>query len=216
MAETSVAKIDPEANLSRVCLLGCGVTTGYGAATKTAQVSPESSVAVFCLGAVGLAVIRGATVCGAKRVIAIDINPSKKPVAEKFGATEFLNPKDHSKPVQQVLVDMTDDGLDYTFECVGSVNLMRSALEACHKGWGVSTIVGVAGAGEEISTRPFQLVTGRTWKGTAFGGLKGWSEVPQLVEKYMKGEFWVDEFVTRDMSFPEINEAFDYMHSGEW
>lgn len=214
--EISLAKVTPRAPLDKVCLLGCGITTGYGAALKTAQVSPNSTVAVFGLGGVGLSVIQGCKHAGAKRIIGVDLNPAKEPLARKMGATEFLNPKDHDgKPVQQVIVGMTDGGVDYSFECIGNVNVMRSALECTHKGWGVSTIIGVAGAGQEISTRPFQLVTGRTWKGSAFGGYKGRTELPGLVESYLDGKLDIDSFVTHTLPLEKINEAFDLMHNGE-
>eukprot|EP00128_Syssomonas_multiformis_P017193 Colp12_sorted_trinity150504_noHs@1288 len=215
VAAISVAKITPTAPLDKVCLLGCGISTGYGAVFNNAKVEPGSSVAVFGLGAVGLAVLMGAVEAGATRIIAIDINPAKFDLARQFGATECVNPKDYSKPIQQVLVDLTDGGLDYTFECIGNVNTMRAALEACHKGWGVSTIIGVAGSGQEISTRPFQLVTGRVWKGSAFGGWKSRDNVPQLVEKYMEKKLKVDEFITHNVPFEKVNDAFEYLHHGE-
>ncbi|KAI9094612.1 chaperonin 10-like protein [Phlyctochytrium arcticum] len=212
--EISVAKVDKSAALDKVCLLGCGITTGYGAVINTAKVEAGSTVAVFGLGGVGLSAIQGAKAAGAKRIIAIDVNVKKEEIARKFGATEFLNPKDHDKPVQQVLVDMSDGGVDYSFECVGNVQLMRAALEATHKGWGVSVIIGVAGAGQEISTRPFQLVTGRTWKGSAFGGVKGRTELPGLVKKYQDGQLDIDTYVTHTFSLEDINKAFDAMHEG--
>ncbi|KAH9785089.1 Alcohol dehydrogenase class-3 [Citrus sinensis] len=213
--DVSVAKIDPQAPLDKVCLLGCGVPTGLGAVWNTAKVEPGSIVAVFGLGTVGLAVAEGAKAAGASRVIGIDIDPKKFDRAKNFGVTEFVNPKDHDKPIQQVLVDLTDGGVDYSFECIGNVSVMRAALECCHKGWGTSVIVGVAASGQEISTRPFQLVTGRVWKGTAFGGFKSRSQVPWLVDKYMKKEIKVDEYVTHNMTLGEINEAFRYMHGGD-
>ncbi|KNE59768.1 alcohol dehydrogenase class-3 [Allomyces macrogynus ATCC 38327] len=214
--EISIAKVQKEAPLDKVCLLGCGVTTGYGAAVKTAKVEKGDVVAVFGLGGVGLSVIQGAAACGAGRIIAIDINPKKEAIARQFGATDFVNPKDYpDKPIQQVIVDMTDGGCDKTFEAIGNVNLMRAALECCHKGWGVSTIIGVAASGQEISTRPFQLVTGRTWKGSAFGGYKGRTELPGLVGDYMSGKIKIDELVTHKMKLAEINKAFDLMHHGE-
>lgn len=214
--EISIAKVSPEARLDRACLLGCGITTGIGAVVNTAKVEAGASVAVFGLGAVGLAVITGAKMAGAKRIIAVDINPSKFELAKSFGATECVNPLDHGeKPIQQVLVEMTDGGLDYTFEAIGNVNTMRAALEACHKGWGESVIIGVAAAGKEISTRPFQLVTGRVWRGTAFGGVKSRDGVPVLVERYMKGEINVDSFVTHEMGLDKINDAFTLMHEGK-
>jgi len=215
VAEISLAKVPESAPLDKVCLLGCGISTGYGAALNTAKVEPSSTCAVWGLGAVGLAVIMGCKRAGAGRIIGVDINPEKFEVAKQFGATECVNPKDLEKPVEQVLVDMTDGGLDYTFECIGNIHTMRSALESCHKGWGVSVIIGVAAAGQEISTRPFQLVTGRTWKGTAFGGWKSRDSVPKLVDEYMKGDMKVDEFVTHNVKFDEINEAFSLMHAGK-
>lgn len=212
--EVSVAKIDTKAPLDKVCLLGCGVSTGWGAVWNTAKVEPGSTAAVFGIGAVGLAVIEGLKVAGAKRIIAVDVNETKFASAKAWGATECVNPTAYKKPIQEVLVEMTDGGLDYTFECVGNVNVMRSALEACHKGWGESIVIGVAAAGQEISTRPFQLVTGRVWRGTAFGGFKSRIAVPLLVDRYMKGEVTLDRYVTHRMSFDEINEAFNLMHEG--
>ena len=215
LPEVSLAKVSPEAPMDKICLLGCGVTTGIGAVRNTARVEPGATVAVFGLGAIGLAVIQGAQMVGAERIIAIDTNPDKFTLAGQFGATEFVNPKDYDDPIQQVIVDMTDGGVDYSFECIGNVNVMRSALECCHKGWGESVIIGVAGAGEEISTRPFQLVTGRVWKGSAFGGVKGRSELPGYVNDYMEGRIRIDEFITHDMPFEKINEAFDLLHAGK-
>jgi len=214
-AEISVAKVSESAPLDKVCLLGCGIPTGYGAVVNTAKVEPGSTVGVWGIGAVGLAVIMGAKVAGASRIIAVDINADKWPVAQQFGATEFVNPKDYEKPIQQVLVEMTDGGLDYTFECIGNVGTMRAALEACHKGWGTSVIIGVAAAGKEISTRPFQLVTGRSWRGSAFGGWKSRDSVPKLVDEYMEKKIKVDEFITHDLPLDKINEAFDLMHAGK-
>ncbi|MCT8467452.1 S-(hydroxymethyl)glutathione dehydrogenase/class III alcohol dehydrogenase [Chromohalobacter canadensis] len=215
LPEVSLAKVSSEAPLDKICLLGCGVTTGIGAVMNTAKVEPGATVAVFGLGAIGLAVIQGAVMAKASRIIAIDVNPDKFDMARQFGATDFVNPKDYSDPIQQVIVDLTDGGVDYSFECIGNVNVMRSALECCHKGWGESIIIGVAGAGEEISTRPFQLVTGRVWKGSAFGGVKGRSELPGYVDDYMNGKLKIDEFVTQDMAFEEINEAFELLHAGK-
>lgn len=215
VAEISVCKVADNAPLEKVCLLGCGISTGYGAALNTAKVEAGSTTAVWGLGAVGLATVMGCKTAGASRIIGIDINPDKFPVAKEFGCTEFVNPKDHEKPIQQVLIEMTDGGLDYTFECIGNVKTMRAALEACHKGWGTSVIIGVAGAGQEISTRPFQLVTGRVWKGTAFGGWKSCDSVPKLVEDYLGGKVKVDEFITHTMPLDKINEAFDLMHAGK-
>jgi len=190
------------------------VSTGYGAALNTAKVEPGSTCGVWGLGAVGLAAIMGCKKAGASRIIAIDINKDKFETAKQFGATDCVNPRDHDKPIQQVIVDLTDGGVDFSFEAVGNVSTMRAALEATHKGWGVSVIIGVAAAGQEISTRPFQLVTGRTWKGTAFGGWKSRDSVPKLVSEYLNGSLKVDEFVTHRRKLTEINEAFDLMHSG--
>lgn len=215
LPEVSLAKVSKEAPLDKICLLGCGVTTGIGAVFNTAKVTPGSTVAVFGLGAIGLAVIQGSVLAKASRIIAIDLNPDKFELARQFGATDFVNPKDYSDPIQQVIVNMTDGGVDYSFECIGNVNVMRSALEACHKGWGESIIIGVAGAGQEISTRPFQLVTGRVWKGSAFGGVKGRTQLPDYVERYMKGDIKIDEFITHEMPFEKINEAFDLLHHGK-
>ncbi|MEM6706521.1 MAG: S-(hydroxymethyl)glutathione dehydrogenase/class III alcohol dehydrogenase [Acidobacteriota bacterium] len=214
-AEVSVAKINKEAPLDKVCLLGCGVTTGIGAVLKTAKVEPGSTVAVFGLGGIGLSVIQGAVMAQAERILAVDINPDKFEMAQLLGATDLVNPKDYDAPIQEVIVDMTDGGVDYSFECVGHVELMRSALECCHKGWGESIIIGVAGSGQEISTRPFQLVTGRVWRGTAFGGVKGRTELPGMVEQYMAGEIEIDKMVTHTMGLDRINEAFDLMHEGK-
>lgn len=215
VAEISIAKVDPKAPLDKICLLGCGIPTGYGAALNTANVEPGSNVAIWGLGTVGLAVAMGCRERGATRIIGVDINPEKYEIAKKFGCTEFVNPKDHSKPIQEVLIEMTDGGLDYTFECIGNVSTMRAALESCHKGWGQSVIIGVAGAGQEISTRPFQLVTGRVWKGSAFGGWKSRDSVPKLVSQYMEGKLMVDEFVTHHFPVDQINEAFNLMHAGK-
>lgn len=215
VTEISVAKVNPAAPLDKVCLLGCGISTGYGAALNTAKVEPGSTCAIWGLGAVGLAVAMGCKEAGAKRIIGVDINPDKFELGKKFGLTEGVNPKDYNKPIQEVLVEMTDGGLDYTFECIGNVACMRAALESCHKGWGVSTIIGVAAAGQEISTRPFQLVTGRVWKGTAFGGWKSRESVPKLVDSYMNKKLLVDEFVSHNLNLDQINEAFDLMHAGK-
>jgi S-(hydroxymethyl)glutathione dehydrogenase/alcohol dehydrogenase len=215
LPEIAVAKISDKAPLEKVCLLGCGITTGIGAVLHTAKVEPGATVAVFGLGGVGLSAIQGAAIAKAGRIIAIDINESKFELARQFGATDCVNPKDHSDPIQDVIVDMTDGGVDYSFECVGNTDLMRAALECAHKGWGESVIVGVAGAGQEISTRPFQLVTGRVWRGTAFGGTKGRSQLPGMVEQYMDGDIKVDEFITYTMPLEDINRAFDLMHEGK-
>lgn len=213
--EIALAKIDKEAPLDKVCLLGCGVTTGIGAVLNTAKIEEGSTVAVFGLGGIGLSVVQGAKIAKAGRIICVDINDAKFDLAKKFGATDFVNPKNFDKPIQEVIVEMTDGGVDYSFECVGNVNLMRSALECAHKGWGESIIIGVAGAGQEISTRPFQLVTGRVWKGSAFGGVKGRSELPGFVDKYMAGEIELDEFITYKMPLEDINKAFEYLHEGK-
>ena len=215
VAEVSLAKINPAANPEHVCLLGCGVTTGLGAVKNTAKVQLGDSVAVFGLGGIGLAVIQGARRAKAGRIIAIDTNPSKFELARHFGATDFVNPKDHQKPIQQVIVEMTGWGVDHTFECIGNVQVMRAALECAHRGWGQSIIIGVAGAGQEISTRPFQLVTGRSWRGTAFGGVKGRTQLPGMVEEAMRGDIELAPFVTHTMPLDRINEAFDLMHEGK-
>ncbi|MGX9848882.1 S-(hydroxymethyl)glutathione dehydrogenase/class III alcohol dehydrogenase [Limimaricola litoreus] len=215
LPEISLAKVNPEAPLEEVCLLGCGVTTGMGAVMNTAKVEEGATVAIFGLGGIGLSAIIGATMAKAGRIIAIDINESKFELARQLGATDCVNPKDHDKPIQEVIVEMTDGGVDYSFECIGNVNVMRSALECCHKGWGESVVIGVAGAGQEISTRPFQLVTGRVWRGSAFGGVKGRSELPDYVERYLAGEFKLSDFITHTMPLEQINEAFELMHEGK-
>jgi len=215
LPEIAVAKISPNAPLEKVCLLGCGITTGIGAVLNTAKVEAGASVAVFGLGGVGLSVIQGATMAKAGRIVAIDVNEDKFEFAKQLGATDTVNPAEYDRPIQEVIVDLTDGGVDYSFECVGNVDLMRSALECCHKGWGESVIVGVAGAGQEISTRPFQLVTGRVWRGTAFGGCKGRTQLPGMVEQYMNGEIKIDEFITYTMPLEDINRAFDLMHEGK-
>ncbi|KPN07126.1 S-(hydroxymethyl)glutathione dehydrogenase/alcohol dehydrogenase [Xanthomonas arboricola] len=213
--EISLAVVNPEAPLEKVCLLGCGVTTGIGAVHNTAKVKPGESVAVFGLGGIGLAVIQGAVQAKAGRILAIDTNPGKFDLARSMGATDCINPKDYDKPIQEVIVELTDGGVDFSFECIGNVNVMRSALECCHKGWGESVIIGVAGAGQEISTRPFQLVTGRVWRGSAFGGVKGRTQLPGMVEQSMNGEIDLDPFITHTMPLEEINEAFHLMHEGK-
>jgi len=215
LPEVSLAKIPKEAPLEKVCLLGCGVTTGIGAVLNTAKVEEGATVAIFGLGGIGLAAIIGAAMAKASRIIAIDVNPGKFDIAKQLGATDTVNPKDYDKPIQEVIVEMTDGGVDYSFECIGNVQVMRSALQCCHKGWGESIIIGVAGAGEEISTRPFQLVTGRVWKGSAFGGVKGRTELPGYVEKAKTGEIPLDVFITHEMPLEKINEAFDLMHEGK-
>lgn len=215
VAEVSLAKINPEANHEHVCLLGCGVTTGIGAVHNTAKVQEGDSVAIFGLGGIGLAALQGARQAKAGRIIAIDTNPAKFELAKKFGATECLNPNDFDKPIQEVIIEMTGWGVDHSFECIGNVNVMRAALESSHRGWGQSVIIGVAGAGKEISTRPFQLVTGRQWKGSAFGGVKGRSELPGMVEDAMKGKIELEPFVTHTMELEKINDAFDLMHESK-
>lgn len=215
LPEVSVAKIPKEAPLEKVCLLGCGVTTGIGAVLNTAKVGEGATVAIFGLGGIGLAAIIGAKMAKASRIIAIDINPAKFAIARELGATDCVNPQDYDKPIQNVVVEMTDGGVDYSFECVGNVQLMRAALECCHKGWGESTIIGVAPAGAEISTRPFQLVTGRVWRGSAFGGVKGRTELPGYVEKAQRGEIPLDTFITHNLPLDKINEAFELMHEGK-
>lgn len=213
--EISLAKIRPDAPFDKVCYIGCGVTTGIGAVINTAKVEPGANVVVFGLGGIGLNVIQGCRMVGADKIIGVDINPSKRAIAEKFGMTHFVNPKEVEGDLVPYLVDLTGGGADYSFECVGNVTLMRQALECCHKGWGMSVIVGVAAAGEEISTRPFQLVTGRVWKGTAFGGARGRTDVPKIVDWYMDGKINIDDLITQVMPLGEINTAFDLMHQGE-
>lgn len=215
VAEVSLAKVNPEANPEHTCLLGCGVTTGIGAVHNTAKVQEGDSVAVFGLGAIGLAVIQGAVQAKAGRIIAIDLNPAKFELARQMGATDCVNPKDYDRPIQEVIVEMTGWGVDHSFECIGNVEVMRAALECAHRGWGQSVIIGVAGAGQEISTRPFQLVTGRKWMGTAFGGVKGRTELPGMVEDAMKGEIKLEPFVTHTLPLERINEAFELMEKGE-
>ena len=212
--EIALAKIRSDAPFDKVCYIGCGVTTGLGAVMNTAKVEAGASVAVFGLGGIGLNVIQGARLAGAERIIGIDLNNDRKSLAERFGMTDFINPSDVHDTVQAV-VDMTDGGVDYSFECIGNVDVMRQALECCHKGWGESIIIGVAGAGQEIATRPFQLVTGRVWKGTAFGGAKGRTDVPQIVDWYMDGKINIDDLITHELSLEEINRGFDLMHAGE-
>ena len=215
MPEIAIAKINKEAPLDKVCLLGCGITTGIGAVLNTAKVEPGSTVVIFGLGGIGLSVIQGAVMAQAGRIVCVDINEDKFDMARMLGATDFVNPNNYDQPIQDVIVDLTDGGADYSFECVGNVNLMRSALECCHKGWGESVIIGVAGAGQEISTRPFQLVTGRVWRGTAFGGVRGRTELPGYVDQYMGGEINLDDMVTHTMGLEDINNAFDLMHEGK-
>ena len=212
LPEISVAKIREDAPFDKVCYIGCGVTTGIGAVINTAKVEPGSKVVVFGLGGIGLNVIQGAKMVGADIIIGVDLNPAKKEIAEKFGMTHFVNPKEVEGDLVPYLVDLTKGGADYSFECIGNVNVMGQALECCHKGWGVSVIIGVAGAGEKISTRPFQLVTGRVWKGTAFGGARGRTDVPKIVDWYMDGKINIDDLITHVLPFEKINEGFDLMH----
>ncbi|KAM3091795.1 S-(hydroxymethyl)glutathione dehydrogenase/class III alcohol dehydrogenase [Phormidesmis sp. 146-35] len=215
LPEIAVAKIREDAPFEKVCLIGCGVTTGIGAVINTAKVEPGANVVVFGLGGVGLNVIQAARMVGANMIVGVDLNPEKRLLAEKLGMTHFVNPSEIDGDLVPYLVDLTKGGADYSFECIGNVKVMRQALECCHKGWGVSVIVGVAGAGQEISTRPFQLVTGRVWKGTAFGGAKGRTDVPKIVDWYMEGKINIDDLVTKVMPIARINEAFDLMHKGE-
>jgi S-(hydroxymethyl)glutathione dehydrogenase/alcohol dehydrogenase len=215
LPEIAVAKIREDAPFDKVCYIGCGVTTGIGAVMNTAKVEPGANVVVFGLGGIGLNVVQGAKLVGANRIIGVDLNPRRRALAEKFGMTDFVNPKEVGGDLVQHLIAMTDGGADYSFECVGNVDLMRQALECCHRGWGVSVIIGVAGAGQEIKTRPFQLVTGRVWKGTAFGGARGRTDVPKIVDWYMDGKINIDDLITHTMPLADINQAFDLMHSGE-
>ncbi|KAM9708294.1 alcohol dehydrogenase class-3 chain L-like isoform 2-T9 [Menidia menidia] len=215
VAQVSLARVDPRAPLDRVCLLGCGITTGYGAALNTAKVEAGSTCAVFGLGALGLAAIMGCRAAGASRIIGVDLNPDKFPKAREFGATEVLNPRDHQQPISEVLATMTDGGVDYSFECVGNVATMRAALESCAEGWGTSVIIGVAAAGQEVSAQPEQLLRGRTWRGTAFGGYRSVDSVPRLVQLYLDGDLKVDEFVTHTLPFQNIAQGFSLMRAGE-
>jgi len=215
LPEIAVAKIREDAPFDKVCYIGCGVTTGIGAVINTASVEPGANVVVFGLGGIGLNVIQAARMVGANMIVGVDINQSKRLLAEKFGMTHFVNPKEVEGDLVAYLVDLTKGGADYSFECIGNVNIMRQALECCHKGWGVSVIIGVAGAGEEISTRPFQLVTGRVWKGSAFGGARGRTDVPKLVDWYMEGKINIDDLITHVMPLECINDAFELIHKGE-
>jgi S-(hydroxymethyl)glutathione dehydrogenase/alcohol dehydrogenase len=214
LPEIALAKVRKDAPFEKICYIGCGVTTGIGAVVFDAKVEPGSTVAVFGLGGIGLNVIQGAKMVGASRIIGIDINPDKIEIAQKFGMTDFINAKD-TPNVVEAICDLTNGGVDYSFECVGNVDLMRQALECCHKGWGESVIIGVAGAGKEISTRPFQLVTGRVWRGSAFGGARGRTDVPKIVDWYMDGKINIDDLITHVMPLEEINTAFDLMHQGK-
>jgi len=215
LPEIAVAKIREDAPFDKVCYIGCGVTTGIGAVINTARVEPGANVVVFGLGGIGLNVIQGARMAGANRIVGVDVNPTKRPLAEKFGMTDFVNPKEVEGDLVAHLVALTGGGADYSFECIGNVNTMRQALECCHRGWGVSVIIGVAGAGQEISTRPFQLVTGRIWKGTAFGGARSRTQVPRIVDWYMDGRINIDDLITHTMPLDDINRAFALMHAGE-
>ena len=215
LPEIAVAKIRADAPFDKVCYIGCGVTTGIGAVLNTAKVEPGANVVVFGLGGIGLNVIQGARLARANMIVGVDLNPQKRTLAEKFGMTHFVNPAEVGGDLVPHLVSLTNGGADYSFECVGNVKLMRQALECCHKGWGVSVIIGVAGAGQEIATRPFQLVTGRVWKGTAFGGARGRTDVPKIVDDYMAGRINIDDLITHQLPLERINEAFDLMHSGE-
>ena len=215
LPEIAVAKVRQDAPFEKICYIGCGVTTGIGAVINTAKVEPGANVVVFGLGGIGLNVIQGARLVGANKIVGVDINPGRRAMAERFGMTHFVNPKEVEGDLVAHLVELTDGGADYSFECVGNVDLMRQALECCHRGWGVSVIIGVAGSGQEISTRPFQLVTGRVWKGTAFGGARGRTDVPKIVDWYMDGKIEIDPMITHVMPLDDINKAFDLMHAGE-
>ena len=214
LPEIAVAKVREDAPFDKICYIGCGVTTGIGAVAFTMKVEAGSTVAVFGLGGIGLNVIQGARMVGATRIIGIDLNPAKADLARQFGMTDFVNPSDVENVVDH-LIQLTGGGVDYSFECIGNVNVMRQALECCHKGWGQSCIIGVAGAGQEIATRPFQLVTGRSWRGSAFGGARGRTDVPKIVDWYMEGKINIDEMITHTMPLTQINEAFDLMHEGK-
>ena len=214
--EIALAKIREDAPFDKVCYIGCGVTTGIGAVINTAKVEPGANVVVFGLGGIGLNVIQGARLAGAAMIVGVDINPARKQLAGKFGMTHFVNPDEIGRDnVVQAVVDLTGGGADFSFECIGNVHTMRQALECCHRGWGESIIIGVAGAGQEISTRPFQLVTGRVWRGTAFGGARGRTDVPKIVDWYMEGKINIDDLITHTMPLERINEAFDLMHEGK-
>ncbi|HUA55061.1 MAG TPA: S-(hydroxymethyl)glutathione dehydrogenase/class III alcohol dehydrogenase [Candidatus Sulfotelmatobacter sp.] len=215
LPEIAVAKIRQDAPFDKVCYIGCGVTTGIGAVINTAKVEPGANVVVFGLGGIGLNVVQGARMAGANMIVGVDLNPARRALAEKFGMTHFVNPRDAGKDLVAHLVDLTKGGADYSFECIGNTDVMRQALECCHKGWGVSVIIGVAGAGKEIATRPFQLVTGRVWKGTAFGGARGRTDVPKIVDWYMEKKINIDDLITHTMPLERINEAFDLMHAGK-
>lgn len=215
LPEIAVAKIREDAPFDKVCYIGCGVTTGIGAVINTAKVQPGDNVVVFGLGGIGLNVVQGARLAGADKIVGVDLNPGRKELAEKFGMTHFVNPKEVEGDLVPHIVDITDGGADYSFECIGNVDVMRQALECCHRGWGTSIIIGVAGAGQEIATRPFQLVTGRSWKGTAFGGARGRTDVPKIVDWYMDGKINIDDLITHKLPLEKINDAFDLMHAGD-
>jgi S-(hydroxymethyl)glutathione dehydrogenase/alcohol dehydrogenase len=215
LPEIAVAKIRKDAPFDKVCYIGCGVTTGIGAVINTAKVEAGANVVVFGLGGIGLNVVQGAKMVGANMIVGVDVNPARKALAASFGMTHFVNPKEVQGDLVGHLVELTGGGADYSFECVGNVDLMRQALECCHRGWGVSVIIGVAGAGQEIKTRPFQLVTGRVWKGTAFGGARGRTDVPKIVDAYMERRINIDDLITHKLALADINKAFDLMHAGE-
>ena len=215
LPEIALAKIREDAPFDKVCYIGCGVTTGIGAVINTAKVQPGDNVVVFGLGGIGLNVVQGARLAGADKIVGVDLNNGRKELAEKFGMTHFVNPKEVEGDLVPHIVDITDGGADYSFECIGNVDVMRQALECCHRGWGTSIIIGVAGAGQEIATRPFQLVTGRSWKGTAFGGARGRTDVPKIVDWYMDGKINIDDLITHKMPLDKINDAFDLMHAGD-
>src|SRR3546814_275233 len=215
LPEIALAKVREDAPFDKICYIGCGVTTGVGAVVNTAKVEPGANVVVFGLGGIGLNVIQGARLVGANMIIGVDLNPARKALGEQFGMTHFVNPKEVGGDLVAHLVELTGGGADYSFECIGNVKVMRQALECCHKGWGVSVIIGVAGAGQEISTRPFQLVTGRVWKGTAFGGARGRTDVPKIVDWYMEGKINIDDLITHTLPLKDINKGFDLMHEGK-
>jgi S-(hydroxymethyl)glutathione dehydrogenase/alcohol dehydrogenase len=215
LPEIAVARIRRDAPFDKVCYIGCGVTTGIGAVINTAEVEPGANVVVFGLGGIGLNVVQGARMAGANMIVGVDLNPAREAVGRKFGMTHFINPTAVGGDMVAALVDLTSGGADYSFECIGNVEVMRQALECCHRGWGVSVVIGVAGAGQEIRTPPFQLVTGRVWKGTAFGGARGRTDVPKIVDWYMEGKINIDDLITHSLPLQRINEAFDLMHKGE-
>jgi S-(hydroxymethyl)glutathione dehydrogenase/alcohol dehydrogenase len=215
LPEIAVAKVREDAPFEKICYIGCGVTTGIGAVINTAKVEPGANVVVFGLGGIGLNVVQGARLAGANKIIGVDLNPKRKALGEKFGMTHFVNPKEAGADLVAYLVNLTEGGADYSFECIGNVDVMRQALECCHRGWGVSVIIGVAGAGQEIKTRPFQLVTGRVWKGTAFGGARGRTDVPKIVDWYMDKKINIDDLITHILPLKDINKSFDLMHAGE-